>query len=57
MADKNLKPMNLSSSERFAVLWTKAQPTVSAFVSSLVPNFHQSGRRARSSCGNPDAEI
>jgi RNA polymerase sigma-70 factor (ECF subfamily) len=41
MADKNLKPMNLSSSERFAVLWTKAQPTVSAFVSSLVPNFHQ----------------
>ncbi len=33
--------MQLSESEQFAVLWTKAQPTVSAYVSSLVPNFHQ----------------
>ena len=27
--------------ERLAVLWTRAQPAVSAYVSSLVPDFHQ----------------
>lgn len=30
-----------NSSEEIAILWTKAQPTVSAFISSMLPDFHQ----------------
>lgn len=28
-------------SERLALLWTQAQPVVSAYVSTLIPDFHQ----------------
>ncbi len=31
----------LDQSERLAQLWTEAQPTVAAFIASLVPDFHQ----------------
>ena len=33
--------MQLNESEEFAVLWTKAQPAVSSYVSAMVPHFHQ----------------
>lgn len=33
--------MSANETEEFAILWTKAQPAVSAFVSALVPNFHE----------------
>ena len=34
-------PVNLEHTEELAVRWTKAQPMVAAFISSLVPDFHQ----------------
>ncbi len=33
--------MNLQDTEELAVCWTKAQPVVAAYISSLVPDFHQ----------------
>ena len=33
--------MALTNREEFTLLWTKAQPTVSAYISSMVPDFHQ----------------
>lgn len=33
--------MNLQQTEELAVLWTKAQPTVAAFIGSLLTDFHQ----------------
>ena len=33
--------MNQPTSERLAVVWTKAQPTVAAYISSVIPDFHQ----------------
>src|SRR5262245_12671815 len=34
--------MDLNDSEKCAVLWTSAQPTVAAFVRTLMPDFEQS---------------
>jgi len=31
----------MNSNEQLAVLWTKAQPFVAAYISSLVPDFHR----------------
>jgi len=31
----------MNSAERLAVEWTKAQPTVAAYISSLITDFHQ----------------
>jgi RNA polymerase sigma-70 factor (ECF subfamily) len=30
----------MQDSERLAILWTKAQPVVAAYISSLVPDYH-----------------
>ena len=32
---------SMEASERLAILWTKAQPFVAAYITSLIPDFHR----------------
>ena len=35
------RPVDIRQTEELAVRWTKSQPAVAAFITSLVPDFHQ----------------